>query len=46
MNIARLKFPAPATGESWVISQHADPVFYGGRRAAGPVAARQAAGPV
>ena len=27
MNIARLKFPAPTTGESWVTSQHADPVF-------------------
>ena len=27
MHIARLKFPAPATGETWVTSQHGDPVF-------------------
>jgi hypothetical protein len=25
--VARLKFPAPATGETWVTSQHGDPVF-------------------
>jgi len=27
MHIARLKFPAPATGETWVTSQDGDPVF-------------------
>ena len=27
MHIARLKFPAPATEETWVTSQHGDPVF-------------------
>ena len=27
MHIARLKFPAPATGQTWVTSQHGDPVF-------------------
>ena len=27
MHIARLKFPAPATGETWVTGQHGDPVF-------------------
>ena len=27
MHIARLKFPASATGETWVTSQHGDPVF-------------------
>ena len=27
MHIARLKFPAPATMETWVTSQHGDPVF-------------------
>ncbi len=27
MHIARLKFPAPATAETWVTSQHGDPVF-------------------
>jgi hypothetical protein len=27
MHVARLKFPAPATGETWVTSQHGDPVF-------------------
>ena len=27
MHIARLKFPAPATGETWVTSQHGEPVF-------------------
>jgi hypothetical protein len=26
-HIARLKFPAPATGETWVADQHGDPVF-------------------
>ena len=26
-HIARLKFPAPATGETWVTGQHGDPVF-------------------
>jgi hypothetical protein len=25
--VARLKFPAPATEETWVTSQHGDPVF-------------------
>ena len=27
MHIARLKFPAPATGETWVTSQDGEPVF-------------------
>ena len=27
MHVARLKFPAPATEETWVTSQHGDPVF-------------------
>ena len=27
MHVARLKFPAPATTETWVTSQHGDPVF-------------------
>src|SRR5258708_33109871 len=27
MHIAGLKFPAPATEETWVTSQHGDPVF-------------------
>ena len=42
MHIARLKFPAPATGETWVTSQDGEPGVHGGRRAVG-LAGRRAA---
>jgi len=35
MHIARLKFPAPATEETWVTSQDGEPVVHGDRRAVG-----------
>ena len=42
MHIARLKFPAPATEETWVTSQDGEPGVHGRRRAVG-LAGRRAA---